>query len=53
MLVCPVCESDIDAPEIDGELFQCPTCEAKLQAFCIGGFWEVHKAMDNKIDEDD
>ncbi|HPR41041.1 MAG TPA: hypothetical protein PK718_00645 [Candidatus Methanofastidiosa archaeon] len=53
MLACPVCEEDIDAPEIDGETFKCPYCKAKLQSFCIGGFWEVHRAMKIKRDDDD
>jgi len=54
MLECPVCEEEIEAPEVDGEIFQCPYCEEKLQSFKIGKFWEVHRAMEtNHEDEDD
>ncbi|MBN1785397.1 MAG: hypothetical protein JW825_00200 [Candidatus Methanofastidiosa archaeon] len=53
MLTCPLCDEDIEAPEIDGEIFKCPVCEEKLQSFRIGKFWEVHKAMERRYDEDD
>jgi len=53
MLTCPICDEEIDAPEIDGEVFKCPVCEEKLQSFCIRGFWEVHRAMETKHDDDD
>ncbi len=50
--ICPVCESEIKIPEIDGALFECPRCKNKLQAFNIGGFWEVHRSM-GKFSVDD
>ncbi len=52
--ICPVCETDIGIPEVDGDVFECPRCRTKLQAFHISGFWEVHRYMGKfRADEDD
>jgi len=51
--VCPICEQDINIPEVDGEEFKCPHCEGKLQVFNISGVWEVYRSMGKVRDEYD
>lgn len=50
---CPICESDIKIPEIDGEIFKCSSCKGALQAFNISGVWEVYRSMGKTRRDDD
>ena len=53
MQICPLCEQDIQVPEVDGEEFKCPHCKGKLQVYNIGGVWEVTPSLGSVQREDD